>query len=295
MHISQLQSFLDAAACGSFNRAAREGHIAVQAFSQRIASLEQELGFALFDRTAKGVTLTPAGQEYAEAVQEAVDALTRGAVRAQAVAQNQATVIRMGIPWRMLPPLQRLCTEYSAQHPHIAIEYTATSYEGVFHDLAVGRCDVAFFSYRPDAPEASIAVRPIGATSFVCAMHPDAPLSRQEAVHPSELAGKRIYAGVSRATFERMGLADAWPPSTELVFDTDLPGDAAIMACLADPDCMALFSSDTASLACPPLVARPLEDTPPYLVGAYFRTDAPQRVADFVDYVSEHYHQVAEA
>ena len=61
------------------------------------------------------------------------------------------------------------------------------------------------------------------------------------------------------------------------------------MACLADPSCAVLFSSDTASLACPPLVSRPLKDAPPYLVGAYFRTDAPRAVGDFVTYVAERY------
>ena len=289
MHISQLQSFLDAASCGSFNRAAREGHIAVQAFSQRIASLEQELGFALFDRTAKGVTLTPAGQEYAEAAREAVDALARGAARAQAAAQGGPAVIRVGVPWRVLPPLQRLCTAYGHEHPEATIEYVGSSHETVFRDLALGRCDVAFLPYRPDEPEAAVSGRLIGETSFVCAMRSDSPLAAQESVAPHDLVGRRVYAGVSEEAFRRMGLADEWPAGVDTVFDTDLPGDAPIMACLADPSCAVLFSSDTASLACPPLVSRPLKDAPPYLVGAYFRTDAPRAVGDFVTYVAERY------
>lgn len=101
------------------------------------------------------------------------------------------------------------------------------------------------------------------------------------------------HAGVSEEAFRRMGLADAWPSGVNTIFDTDLPGDATIMACLADPDCAVLFSSDTASLACPPLVSRPLKDAPPYLVGAYFRTDAPRAVEDFVAYVAERYGQAA--
>ncbi len=54
--------FLKAAEEGSFSKAAKQMYISSQALTKQIHLLEEELGGALFDRTPKGVVLTPLGQ-----------------------------------------------------------------------------------------------------------------------------------------------------------------------------------------------------------------------------------------
>lgn len=62
MELSQLRYFLAAAEAGSFSAAARDQYVAQQSLSKAIANLEAELGAPLFDRTSKGVVLTPYGE-----------------------------------------------------------------------------------------------------------------------------------------------------------------------------------------------------------------------------------------
>ncbi|MOA58883.1 HTH-type transcriptional regulator GltC [compost metagenome] len=58
----QLRYFLEIARSGSLSLASAALRIAQPALSQHVAALEAELGVALFERHAKGVTLAAAGK-----------------------------------------------------------------------------------------------------------------------------------------------------------------------------------------------------------------------------------------
>src|SRR5260370_6329176 len=62
MDLTQLNSFLCLARDGNMTRAARQLNIVQPALSMQIAKLERNFGKQLFDRTAHGVSLTPAGE-----------------------------------------------------------------------------------------------------------------------------------------------------------------------------------------------------------------------------------------
>ena len=60
MELAQLDAFITAADCGSFSRAAEMLNVAQPSLSNRIQSLEREVGQALFERMGRGVKLTDA-------------------------------------------------------------------------------------------------------------------------------------------------------------------------------------------------------------------------------------------
>ena len=61
MYNPQLETFLRAADAGSFNKAAEESFITPTAVIKQINSLEESLGVRLFDRSHRGLQVTPAG------------------------------------------------------------------------------------------------------------------------------------------------------------------------------------------------------------------------------------------
>lgn len=74
----QLRYFLEIARSGSLSLASAALRIAQPALSQHVAALEAELGVALFERHAKGVTLTPEGkrlQQRATSILEQLESL----------------------------------------------------------------------------------------------------------------------------------------------------------------------------------------------------------------------------
>ena len=62
MEIRRLNHFIALAEEGRFAVAAERMHLSQAAFSRSIQSLEENIGFKLFDRGAKGAALTPAGE-----------------------------------------------------------------------------------------------------------------------------------------------------------------------------------------------------------------------------------------
>jgi LysR family nitrogen assimilation transcriptional regulator len=62
MRLENLRNFTVVVEEGNVSRAARRVHVAQPALSAQIRNLEVEFGAALFERTSRGMTLTPAGE-----------------------------------------------------------------------------------------------------------------------------------------------------------------------------------------------------------------------------------------
>lgn len=73
MNINQLKYVLEIADSSSMREAATKLFVSQPALSASIRELEEELGIVLFDRTNKGITLTPEGREFLEYAQKTVN------------------------------------------------------------------------------------------------------------------------------------------------------------------------------------------------------------------------------
>ncbi|MDX1375601.1 MAG: transcriptional regulator GcvA [Burkholderiales bacterium] len=76
-----LRVFEAAGRHGSFKRAAEELHVTPSAVSHQIKALEEQLGFALFHRGNRSLTLTDSGREYLGVVDSAFRELREGTAR----------------------------------------------------------------------------------------------------------------------------------------------------------------------------------------------------------------------
>ncbi|HZE91098.1 MAG TPA: LysR family transcriptional regulator [Rhizobacter sp.] len=78
-HIKQLESFIAVARSKSIREAAETSHLTSSALNRRILDLEREVGSPLFERHARGINLTSAGEIYLAYAKRAVrDAETAG-------------------------------------------------------------------------------------------------------------------------------------------------------------------------------------------------------------------------
>ncbi len=78
MELAQLDAFIAAADCGSFSRAAELLNVAQPSLSNRIQSLEREVGQAMFERMGRGVKLTDAGRAFLPYAQRILRTLNDG-------------------------------------------------------------------------------------------------------------------------------------------------------------------------------------------------------------------------
>ena len=76
MNILHMKYAVEVARIGSINKAAEQLYIAQPNLSRCIKELEADLGIVIFDRTFKGMKLTPDGEEfihYAQKVLSQID------------------------------------------------------------------------------------------------------------------------------------------------------------------------------------------------------------------------------
>jgi LysR family glycine cleavage system transcriptional activator len=117
-----LPTFRSVAALANLRAAAEELHLTHSAISQQIKLLEEQLGFALFDRRGRRVVLNAAGAALLRAVEPALAQLEEGRRAAAAAAGTEHRLRITALPsfaqrW-MLPRIGH----WHAQHPDIALE-----------------------------------------------------------------------------------------------------------------------------------------------------------------------------
>ena len=92
-----LKTFICAAECGSFAKAAEALFLSPNAIKKRINSLEEDLGFSLFERTLKGISLTSAGKSFYNDSKKLVQNYNIAAEKAKSISENKSDSVRIGI------------------------------------------------------------------------------------------------------------------------------------------------------------------------------------------------------
>src|SRR5262245_35505359 len=90
MTLEDLRSLIAVHECKSFSAAARKLECSQPAVSQHVQRLESELGLSLFERSARGVRTTPAGEMLVRAASESLSTLDRALHRFAELRDGQA-------------------------------------------------------------------------------------------------------------------------------------------------------------------------------------------------------------
>lgn len=123
MELRQLRYFVAVAETCHFSKAADRLHIAQPALSQSVRQLELDLGAALFIRTTRSVTLTPAGQFLFDEARRALSLIDQGIAGVRQIADGASGLVRIAFTgtaaFSMLPKLARILR---AEHPDITLD-----------------------------------------------------------------------------------------------------------------------------------------------------------------------------
>ena len=142
--IDSLYVFAVAARHLSFTAAAAELHRTQSAVSHRIKALEAEIGARLFERSARGLELTPPGRALARQVDQAISDISRTLAELSRSAEPRhlrITVLPSVASRWLMPRLPR----FFEQHPAIEVQVMA---DARVLDLRAERIDLAIrFGY----------------------------------------------------------------------------------------------------------------------------------------------------
>ena len=190
---SALAAFDSVARLGSFSQAAEELSLTQGAISRQVMSLEEQLDVRLFDRGARGVTLTAEGRIYAKSIGAALGDIRSASLNIMTKTNgkelNLAMLPTFGTRW-LLPRIPR----FVAAHPEITINFATRIGQFDFEREGI---DLAIHIGQADWPNAECTflmdemVAPICSSEFLAAhpIHSAAQLASMPLLHMASRSG----------------------------------------------------------------------------------------------------------
>jgi DNA-binding transcriptional LysR family regulator len=189
MTLAQLESFLMVARELNFRRAAELLHLSQPAVSAQIHHLEAELRQPLFERSARQVSLTQAGElllQYAEQIlsltteaQQAVSDL-HSEPRGRVILGTTIAIVVEVFP-AVLRQMQR-------RYPEIAVRIHTYTTEGTINSLLAGEIDLGLAYTTHMVP--GLLTEPFFDDHFIPICSPNHPFAQRERVSPAEINGQ---------------------------------------------------------------------------------------------------------
>ncbi|MEH6617013.1 MAG: LysR family transcriptional regulator [Porticoccus sp.] len=214
MDTQLLQAFIAVANAGSFSDAAEKIHLTQPAVSKRIALLEQQLNCRLFDRIARSVTLTEAGEALLPRANHILQEIADTTQAINDLSGDISGRLRLAISHHIglhrLPPILK---RFAQGYPEVTIDVDFMDSEKAYEGILQGRFEVAAITLAPEA-HPKIEAKTIWPDPLVFMVSDDHPFLRESNPtlkdlrdYPAILPGLGTYTGrMTRALFEQQNV-----------------------------------------------------------------------------------------
>jgi DNA-binding transcriptional LysR family regulator len=145
LHSSTFSYFLAVVQDGSFRGASRSLRVASSAINRHILLLEQELGFALFERRARSLKLTDAGQILHRHCLGTVRSFEDALEQLDALRELRSGVVRVAASESFAAEIvPEICSEFADAYPAIRLQVAVADAATVIASVANDDSDVGF-------------------------------------------------------------------------------------------------------------------------------------------------------
>jgi LysR family hydrogen peroxide-inducible transcriptional activator len=194
VQLHQLRYVLAVAECGSFSKAAESLFLSQPSLSVQVRKLEEELGVALFERLARKVVLTGAGEAFLAHVRPALEQLDSARACAADEKHLRAGRVAVGaLPSIAAGMLPACVSDFRRQHPGVDIRLLEHNQPAELERLlADGELDLALVRRprtREDLEEQTLLREP-----FVALVPEGHPRARLSEVRCEDLRSERFVA-----------------------------------------------------------------------------------------------------
>lgn len=181
----------------SFRKAAEQLGIAQPALSRSIRDLENQLGFALFERSTRRVALTPAGEVLYRESADAMQRLTRATIHAERVAQGLSGTVSVGYStFAATGPMSDIIIEFRKHHPQaqVGLRLLASSEQAAAFDE--GTLDLGFIMANVATPP--LRGIPISRERLVAVVPASHPWAEKRKITLETLCTSPLVIGTAR-------------------------------------------------------------------------------------------------
>ena len=188
LDLRKLRYFLTVAEELHFGRAAIRLHLAQPPLTRQISALETELGFKLFDRTSRSVTLTAQGRSFLPYARGVLEQVELAQVIAGKLAAGTAGQLTLGyVSSIALSDLFSQAIQAFAQRfPDVQLTLVECASGSLGAQVADGRLDIGLSRLLPQGDE--VQALSLGEERLVAAVSTDSPLASQAQVSLAQLS-----------------------------------------------------------------------------------------------------------
>ncbi|HVX77024.1 MAG TPA: LysR substrate-binding domain-containing protein [Bradyrhizobium sp.] len=153
MDLSDLKVFEAVSRHGSMNRAASELHTVQSNVTTRIRALEEELGVSLFQRHARGVTTTPAGQRVLPFVARITKLISDAKAAAKDEGVPSGTLLLGSLETTTALRLSPLLSKFAKTYPKVRLAVTTGTTRRLLEEVVGCRLEGAFVAGPINHPD----------------------------------------------------------------------------------------------------------------------------------------------
>lgn len=196
MLTKQMDYILELSKTLNFNRAAENLFISQPTLSYQIKSLEEELGFRIFDRRGKAVQLTPAGAQFTDTLQNIRTELQRAIEQGQNFSSKYNSSISIGMSVRsQLMRLPEAIIQFASTHPATDV-VPYFQYHGIFESFLRGEIDIVFAYYDDKIHHyPDVRFHRLYTSRIYLITELSDPLAKKELIREEDLAGRTLMIG----------------------------------------------------------------------------------------------------
>jgi DNA-binding transcriptional LysR family regulator len=287
MELRHLRYFVAVAEEQNVSRAALRLHVSQPGLSRQIHDLEEEMGFELFERSAKSLRLTEAGRVFLEEARTVLQRADEAVKAARAAAQGAPAEIQVGyapsLTVQILPQALRL---FQAKFPKVRVALHDLSTEEMLTQLRAEKLQVALMVRPPPRMRRGLNFQELARYPMRVAVAPKHLLAGAKSLGLAEVAGEPLLA-YSRKEYPEYHEAlakifQAIRPKPRIVEEHD--GVTGLIIAVESGRGVALVPSLISCMVGARLNLIPLtEAVPEVVIGAVWKGDkAPPLVEQFV-------------
>ena len=195
MNTKYFESIIELAKTKNFNKAAENLYITQPALTYQINTVEDEVGFRIFDRSGKGAVLTPAGEQFVATIRDINSQLNRAIEQGQNFSTKYRDNIRIAIPVRSaIYYLPEIINLFQKEEASVSIT-PVFSYDNVMETFLSGEADILFsfkdiIRHIPD-----IKVTDFYRSHIYLVCRNDDPLAKKKIITKNDLTGRTLMIG----------------------------------------------------------------------------------------------------
>lgn len=197
MNTKQVEYILELAKTLNFNHAAENLNISQPTMTYQIKAVEEEIGFNLFIRSGKGVTLTPAGEQFIITLTTLKNVLTRSIQQGRENNSKYQDNIKFVIPSRsyinFLPEALKIFeNDFPSTNISLSFDYT-----GSLDSFLKGQEDLTVDLKNDVKRYHNVKTHHIYDSHFYIVVTKDNPLSNKTLINAKDLEGYTFQVGAN--------------------------------------------------------------------------------------------------